>query len=385
MTGRRFGWVLATVVALFAAAGAWAQDVVKKDANLVEVTVAGVGTSKDEAVLDAKRKAVEKGAGTYLYSQSQTKDFVLVKDTVLARAAGFLQEYKELSAKEMDDGTWEVKISATVSIKGIEDTWGVVTNLLKDMGRPKIMVFINEKIRDREKGVDEIVEDATVQTRIEERLLKSGFLLVDKRQLKEIDKKDLAAAAAEDKPEKVQAIAKRFGAQIFIAGSANAMPGQEKNIGGVLLYTYEAEANIKVFKSDTAQMMSAVPGVATRGVQQVWRSAAKQALDSQAQSIAPKVVEDILQHWMDWLAGRGELKLEVENITFAQYTKLKAGLKAIKEVKDITADFHNNVADISIQSDAGAERLAEKIAVAMPQVEISDVTNSVIKAKYKSD
>ena len=64
-----------------------AGEVRKISDNLVEVTVSGQGTSKEEALRDAQRKAVEAGAGTFIYSRSETKDFMLVKDTVLARAA----------------------------------------------------------------------------------------------------------------------------------------------------------------------------------------------------------------------------------------------------------------------------------------------------------
>ncbi|MFA6133587.1 MAG: hypothetical protein WC869_06175 [Phycisphaerae bacterium] len=350
--------------------------VVQKGDNLVEVTVTGQGGDKDEAVRDAQRKAVENGAGTYIYSQSQTKDFALVRDTVLARSAGFVQSFEVLSGKEVEDGLWEVKIKAVVSIKGIEDTWGVVTNLLQQMGRPKIMVFISEKIG------DEVVEDSTVQSRIENRLLESGFLLVDRNQLKEIDKKDLQAAVAEDSPGKVQAIAKRFGAQVFITGSAHAAAGVQKQVNGVLLYTYEAEANIKCYRSDTAQLLSSIPGAATRGVQQVWRSAAKQALDAQAQDLAPRVTNDILRFWMDVLSGRGEVQLEVDGVSFGDMRKLKDSLKAVKGVSDVNAQFHNNVAECSIQADSTAEVLAERIAQALPNLNITDVSGNVIKAKF---
>ena len=368
---------------LVAVSAAPAQNAVKVGENLVEVTVTGLGANKEDAQRDAQRKAVEQGAGTYIFSQSQTKDFALVKDTVLAKSAGFVQKVEVLSTKETDDGLVELKAKMTVSVKGIEDTWGVVTNLLAQMGRPKIMVFINEKIRDREKGVDEAVEDSTVQTRIQDLLLKDGFLLVDKNQMKEIDKKDLAAAAAEDSPAKVQAIAKRFGAQMFISGSAAGMPGVNKTINGVLFYTCEAEANVKTYRSDTAQLVSSIPGVATRGVQQVWRSAAKQALDTQAQQIAPRVVEDILAHWMDVMSGRGEVKLMVEGITFAQYVKLKKALGEVKQVKAVNATFANNIADCSLQAEVNAEPLAEKLVDAFKNLDITDVSQNVIKAKYK--
>jgi len=359
--------------------------VVKKADNLVEVTVTGMGMDKAEAIRDAQRKAIERGAGTYIYSHSEMKDFALVKDTVLARSAGFVQSMDILSAKEMDDKTWEVKIKVVVSIKGIEDTWGVVTNLLQQMGRPKIMVFVTEKITN-DKGLEEIVEDSTVQTGIEAALLKSGFELVEKKQLKEIDKKDLSAAVAEDKPEKVQAIAKRFGAQLFISGSAHATPGDRKElVPGRIYYTYEAEGNIKCYASDTGKMLSAVPGKPMRGVQEVWRSAAKQALDSEAAQIAPLVQNDILRVWMDVLQGRGEVQMQVSNIAFKDYVKLKKALETIKEIKDIKADFANNNAEISIQTEMRAEKLAEKIVEAMDALEVTDITQNVIKAKFKAE
>ncbi|MCE5326690.1 MAG: hypothetical protein LLG01_09765 [Planctomycetaceae bacterium] len=371
--------ILAVIgIALLWTASAPAQTVTPKGDNLVEVTVTGGGASEEEALADAMRKAVEHGAGQYISSHSEMKDFALVRDTVLSRSAGFLQSKKILSKGELPDGSWQVKISAVVSIKGIEDTWGVVTNLLAQVGRPKIMVFVRERIGER------VQDDSTVQTRIENLLLKSGFVLVDKEQLKEIDKKDLTAAAAEDSPARLQAVAKRFGAQIFISGTANATPGPTSVVGGLQLFPFQAESNIRCFRSDTGQLLASQPGPSTRGVDRVWRSAAAKALDAQAQIVAPKVVEDVLQFWQDALAGRGEVQLHVEGVTFKQYTQIKAKLKTVKNVKDVTAAFHNQVVECSLQSDLIAEKLAEKLADAMPELDISDVSANVIKAKFKA-
>jgi len=356
---------------------AWAQNAKPKGKNLVEVTVTGAGVSEEDALRDAMRKAIESGAGTFISSQSQTKDFALVRDTVLARAAGFVQSKQIISKNTLPDGTWEVKITATVSVQGIEDTWGAVTTLLQQMGRPKIMVFIREKIAEK------VQDDSTLQTRIENILLKSGFLLVDKNQLKEIDLKDLAAAAAEDSPAKVQAIAKRFGAQIFITGVANCTAGPRSTVGGVLLFPYQAEANVRTFRSDTAQMLSSIPGPPARGVDRVWRSAAQKALDAQARTIAPRVLTDILTFWQEALAGRGEVQLHIEGATFMQYTALKKKLKEIKQIKDLNAKFANQIVECSLQSDVNAETLAEKIAEALTELEITDVSQNVIKAQFK--
>jgi hypothetical protein len=360
-------------------APALGQTPVRKPADVVEVTVTGQGMTKDDALRDAKRKAIEKGAGSYIYSQSKVKNFVLVRDTILARSAGFVQSVKVLSEQKMEDGTWEVRIKAVVSVKGIRDTWGVVKNLLKDMGRPKVMVFIREKIDRRAQ------DSSTVQTRIENVLLKSGFLLVDEKQLKAIDRKDMAAAIDEDNPERLQAIAKRFGAQLFVTGVANAASGGPKMIYGVRQFTYEAEANVRCYRSDTAQLLASVPGAATRGVQRVPRSAAKQALDAQARQLAPKVRYDILRFWQDVLEGRGEVQLLVENVSFKQYLQIRNALKQLKNVKDVKVTFHNNNAECSIECDLTAEKLAEKVVELLSDLEITDVTQNVIKARWKQE
>jgi len=378
MTNARRALAIAVCLAV-AALPAWAKNATPRgnNKNLVELTVTGGGVTEDDAIRDAMRKAIETGAGTFISSQSQTKDFALVRDTILARAAGFVQSRKILSRKELPDGTWEVKISAVVSVRGIEDTWGAVTTLLKQVGRPKIMVLIREKIA----GKDQ--DDSTVQTRIENILLKSGFLLVAKSQLKAIDRRDLVAAVADDNPAKVQAIAKRFGAQIFITGVANCTAGPITSVGGVRLYPYQSEANVRTFRSDTAQLLSSVPGRPTRGVDRVWRSAASKALDTQARVLAPRVLADILTFWQEALAGRGEVQLQVEGLSFTQYMALKKKLKTIKEIKDIKAKYSNKIAECSLESDVNAETLAEKIAETVENLEITDVSQNVIKAKFE--
>lgn len=369
-------WRLCAAVMLIGclAVPAGAQNVVKKGPNLVEVTVVGMGMTKKDAVRDALRKAVERAAGTYIYSQSKTKDFVLIRDTILTRSAGFVQSYEEISAKQSEDGVWAIKVKAVVSIKGIVDTWGVVKNLLMQMGRPKVMVFITERI-------DRIAQgDSTVQTRIENLLLKSGFLLVNRQQIKEIQRKDLEAAIAEDNPAKMQAVAKRFGAHLFIAGSTNAVLTSSRPVYGVTMHRYGADGDVKCYRSDTAQLLSALNDNGY-SADRTSRVAAKKSLTALGDKLAPKVQGDILRFWRDVLEGRGEVVLEVEGASFKQYLALKKALATVKGVKDITAEYANQVAKCSIQSDVKAETLAERIVEAIENLDITDVSQNVIKAK----
>ncbi|MFP4106216.1 MAG: hypothetical protein ACLFVU_09015 [Phycisphaerae bacterium] len=367
------------VLCLLSPAAVMADKVTKINDNLVRVTVVGMGESEEEAIRDAKRKAVETGAGTVIYSHSETKDFTLVKDTVLARATGFVQSFKQLAKNETEDGIVEIKAEVVVSVRGVEDMWGTVTNLLTDMGRPKVMVFVTETIGGKR------IDDSTVQTRIENLLLKSGFQLVNKEQIKAINQKDLLDAVASDNVAKVQAIAKRFGAQLFISGTAKAVSGGVRRMGGLTLHAYEAEANIKCYRADTAQLLSAVPGSPTRGVQRVANSAAKQALDLQAKKIAPKVQLDILRFWQDALAGRGEVVLEISGVSFRDYLKIKKALKKLKDVKDVSTKYSNKIARSSIQSSINAEKLAEKVVEVLENLEITDISQNVIKGTWASE
>ncbi|MCD4826114.1 MAG: hypothetical protein K8S55_16100 [Phycisphaerae bacterium] len=349
--------------------------------NLVTVTVIGKGMSKKEAVADGQRKAVEEAAGTLIYSETKTKDFVLAKDTILSRAAGFVQSCDIVSKSVDEDGVWTLKLRIVVSKKGIVDCWGVITNLLKQMGRPKVMVFIRESIDGKPQDV------STLQTRLESKLLKNGFILVDKSQIKAIDQKNLIAAVAEDKPEKIQAIAKKFGAQIFITGTANASAAGTKRMHGRVFYRYLADANIRIFRSDTAQLLAAQVGTNDErygGMQQARRGAATASLARQGNYIVPRITRKIVRFWSDVLEGRGEVQLKVSGLSFGQYAKLKKALVKIKGVKDVTAKYNNKNADISIEADCNAETLAERIVEAMEKkIEITDVSQNVIKADYK--
>ena len=350
----------------------------KIDKNLVEVTVTGAGLSRDEAISDAKRRAVEKGAGAYIFSQSKTKDYVLIKDTVLVRSAGFVQKFTIIGTpKKTRDGAVELRARVVVSIKGIVDTWGVVTNLLAELGRPKIMVAVNEQ-------VDNLPQEKSIlQTGIESQLLESGFLLVNSKQIKAIDRKNMQAAIAANKPDVIQAIAKQYGAQLFVTGTSNATSGGRWFYAGVRFFRYGADGNVTCFRSDTAQVLSSRTGTAQQSDRATPKIAAVKALRICGNKIAPRIRADILRFWMDVFEGRGEVQLVVEKIKASAYFKLKKTLQGVKGVEQVNGKFASNVATISIQYNSTAERLAELLAAKFENViEISDISQNVIKATY---
>ncbi|HNX26664.1 MAG TPA: hypothetical protein PKK48_04580 [Phycisphaerae bacterium] len=343
------------------------------------VKVYGSGETQEEAIRDGLRKAVE-SVFVKVYSQSQTQDFALVRDTILTRAAGLVKEYKVLTAQTAADGVVTLELKVTVSDGRLDDLWGQVTTLLRQMGRPKIMVCIVEKVDGKAQ------ELSTLQTGLEQALLRNGFQLVDREQPKAIDKKDLEAAVAENSPTAVQSIAKRFGAQIFITGTASSDRAGKRMLYGRDFYEYQADSRVRVFRSDTAQLLASVVGStpdASKGLQPSPNAAAAQALQRQAENVARKVTMDVLRFWTDVLTGRGEIKLSVTGIAdYREYVKIKNALQGIEGVSQVNATFHNGNADVSLESSLSAEMLAEKMATAMNALKITDVSQNTIKAEY---
>lgn len=102
---------------LFFTACAWA-------ANSTVMT--GQGTTKDEAIQDAIRNAVESATGVFVYSASEVKDFKLVRDQIVTASRGYVKDYKLLSESK---GEGIVFVTLNVSV----DTAAIKSVIKRDM------------------------------------------------------------------------------------------------------------------------------------------------------------------------------------------------------------------------------------------------------------
>ena len=128
--------------------------------------------TKDEALKAALRNALEKGGQQEIFSDSQVENFQLMHDTIITRAQGIVKDYEIISQQKVVGGSVRISIKAKVSKSVLAQSWGEIQNVLMQLGRPKIMVSIVERI-------DGNVEyQSILETLIEKPLLKSGFELV---------------------------------------------------------------------------------------------------------------------------------------------------------------------------------------------------------------
>ncbi|MEK6674551.1 MAG: hypothetical protein AABZ47_02730 [Planctomycetota bacterium] len=353
--------------------------------DVVEVQATGEGLSEDAARKDALRKALEKGGGIEISSHSKVENFELIRDTIYARADGIVTDYKLLEEGEGAGGTRICKIMAKVSKRAIATTWGEVQNVLDQIGRPAIVVCILEKI-------DGKLQDSSIlQSKVEERLLKAGFDIRAGEQIKAIMEKESADAAVEDNTAKVQALAKDFGAQIFITGTASADAAGVRELAGEPVAMYNGDGMIRMFYTDTAQLLASESLANWRGGARGYRErspqAGKKALENAGEELVERCYQTVMKNWATRISAGGELTLEIEGMTIADGIKIKKKLREIDPDRIVSVDGPSatkGIMTFRIKAKMTAETLAEYLVDGdwATIMDIKDLKSNRIQAKW---
>ncbi len=356
------------------------------------VTVTAEGLSKDDAVKQALRRALEQGAGTQIASFSQVKDFALIRDTIYSRASGIVSDYRIVEEKEGAGGTVVVKVEATVRRSTVAAAWGEVQNVLDQIGRPKIMVWIDERID----GQDQ--PDSVVESRIEELFVKAGFDLVERKAIAAATSREAGDAEKEGNAAKLAKLAKDAGAHIFIRGSANADRAGLEDLYGVKAAFYNCDVQAKVYYTDTSKLLASesVP-VTRRGVRsktefspQAARAALVEATfpperngAARAAALATKVLDSVMEQWSTQISAGGDVELEIEAMDFKTFVKIKKALQELERVKSVDGDFTKGIGSFRIKAQLSAQALAERLTESPfdAWLEVLDLKVNRIQAK----
>lgn len=373
--GSRACWHVAAVLCL--AMPAAAQE------DVVVVTVTGEGISEDSARYDALRKALEQGGRAEISSHSQVDNFELIRDTIYARADGIVTDYKILDQRDAAGGVKYCTIQAKVKKSAIASTWGEVQNVLDQVGRPGIAVYILERI-------DGVVQDSSIlESQIEHRLLDAGFDVYAGEQIRRIMEKESADAESEENVAKVRAIAKDFGTQIFITGTAQANAAGVKELAGQATAMYNGDGMIKMYYTDTGKLLASESLAnwrgGARGFHDISPQAGKKALENAGRDLVDRCYHSVMKRWATQISAGGEIKLEVEGMTIAEVIKLKKKLKAIDpdKIQNVNHSLTKGIATFRIKAKMTAEQLVEYLVEDefAEMIEVVDLKTNRIQAK----
>ncbi|MGB2986203.1 MAG: hypothetical protein WBE26_10000 [Phycisphaerae bacterium] len=372
---RRVYWILAVVACLVMPAVA--------QEDVIEVTVTGQGLSEDGARHDALRKALERGGEVEISSHSHVENFELIRDTIYARADGIVTDYRVLEKGEAAGGVRFCTIRAKVRRSSIASEWGEVQNVLDQVGQPGIAVYIQERI-------DGVLQDSSIlESQIEHRLLDAGFTVYAGQQIRAIAEKESADAASEQNVTKMQVIAKDFGTQIFITGTAQANAAGVHVLAGQRTAMYNGDAMIKMYYTDTAQLLASesLPNWrgGARGHYEISPQAGKKALENASKELVERCYKSVMKRWATRISAGGELLLEIEGLSVTDAIKFKKKLERIDpdKIRSVTYSMTKGIVKFRIKAKMTAEELAEHLDKPdwAALIEMVDVKTNRIQAK----
>lgn len=374
-------WMMVVVALIAVPALVQAEAAKPAPRDIVVVKVKGEGTDKESAKADALRKAIEQGGKQEIASFSQAENYVLIRDTIYSRSEGIVVDYKILKEQEGVGGSYIVEIEAKVDKSAIATSWGEVQNVLDQIGRPKIMVYVKER-------VDNNVQSSSIlESKIEERLVKSGFDVVAKTAVDEIRKRESADAAAEDDVKKIQAIAKNFNAQLYIIGHANANFAEMANMYGVTAAMYNCDAMAKMYYTDTGKLIASesipVTRRGARGAVAKSPQAGKRALAAGGEQLIEKIYVTAMKNWATQSSFGGEVMLEISGLKFSDANKIKKMLGKVPDITRVHMKFSKGIATYRLVAKRTGEELAGALATEEFEklFEIQDLTLNRIQAK----
>ncbi|MDE3058079.1 MAG: hypothetical protein KGJ59_09000 [Bacteroidota bacterium] len=142
---------------------------------------------------------------------------------------------------------------------------------------PRIMVVVDEKMDGKD------VTARKVAGKIESALLAKGYRLVDKSQFESVRARDLELSDVN--ATKAKELGRRYGAELIIAGGAQAEFGGEREVYGIKTVEYTADGEVKVIITDTGEIL-AVSSASSRKASQGKSQAASKALEEVGDMLA---------------------------------------------------------------------------------------------------
>ena len=184
----------------------------------------GAGT-RERALADAQKKAVEKVAGVYLAASTRIDAAITIRQKIMADVRGHIRRYEVLGEKT-ESGFLKIRIRAiVVRPNPLEDSQAMssITNAPPPES-PKVRVVIN----DDASHADVLNTNAT--SAVESRLMERGF---------QIDKAGIEASTA--------------GSNLEIRGQVRTMEIKDSHLGGFL--SYRARITLEVLEPGTRNVL----------------------------------------------------------------------------------------------------------------------------------
>ena len=264
----------------------------------------GVGATRDAAIQDALRNAVQQGVGMELGSATLTNNFMIVRDQILTKTSGYVSKFK-VTKEQQVLGSWDVSVDAEVAQGALRNDLAAKQLLYAAKSKPRILVLLDERAEDKPSF------EKTATFKIEETLIAQGFKVVEAEQLEEIRK---AEAGQDRTPQELARIGFRFGADLILRGNVSAGKATERAVYGVQMFMVPVQFNARVVRTDNAEIVSSTTNRVQKGSRDAF-SATQFGLEQGGAEIAKTLAQKLLDAWQNEVYNGVDVTLEVKKST----------------------------------------------------------------------
>lgn len=320
----------------------------------------GRGSNEMEALMAAKRHAVEKGIGMVLLSQTEIENFLLKRDVVITKTLGAIRQYDILSRSVLSDHDYEIKIKAVVSRTILHEDLAAFHLLLETMEKPKVMVVIQESNVGNSEPRNQAAENAIIA------LLKKpyDFEMVDPSIVTSIkNSEQKMARLLGDDAVSAAATATIYGAEVIITGEAKSRIIEEAsaNLGG--MKSVQAVVLLRAINCATGRIIATADAQASK-VHISQNAAGVQAITAASEKGVKKLLDAIIEDWNKQLNNGVPLMVTVKNVqTFRIKNSVVHTLSSISGVVAVherSWNGENSILHIDIQYKGNANGFCTK-------------------------
>jgi len=324
--------------------------------------------ARQAAVKDALRRAVEAGGGVEIDSVSQTQDFILVRDTILARATGFVESYVILGERPNDQGLYRVRVQAVIARDRVVDQLDDLSVLLQRKGKPRLMVVGN---------ADGAPADPHTAQVVNRQLHRRGLRTLDADQVTKRRGQRIREAQAEGHRLEALAILHESGAEYLVIASVTGQQSPSREVYGLQLHAFEAVGRVRVVEAATGRLLAdhtAKARVTGRNEATTVQRAKAAVLEPASEA----ALRELANHWLndvDPFQG-GRVSLVLRQASVDRFLALMREIGKVEGVREVR--FRRFSADGQSELEIATHASAEAIAAVLRKL---DPTLDVLKVE----
>ena len=345
---------------------AWAKDVI----------VDGYGPSRDDAIRDALRLAVEQAVGTLVDSQTVSNNNQIITDEIYTKSQGFVRDY-HIIKEHNTGGTYTISANVSVDVEPNSALYTKLTKLklievaLRD---PRIAVIIPEFYQ------SSALPSSSSGASVIEHLRNAGFKhVIDARQLRNIEHNQIVRAILDNDYESAKVLATTEKLDFVIVGEATSQYiGDLYNSG---IKSSRAHISAKVLKVDTGEIIAAHDFDAS-GADVTPAVSAKKALTVCGDKVGDYMVKKLMEYASD---PDKPVTIIIKRATFQKLSDIQKALKGVSGVKSVfLRSYNTGIAQIDVTYTGSPKVLADAMQNADGvSLDIIGISNSAIDAVHK--